>query len=87
MAALKKWNMFLFTKSNTRDTHTATKSSDICKEILNRFKPEKKQTYILMDQTGVWNELLIKVFLLAAVTAIKIMRQQMLTTASFLKCF
>ena len=28
-----------------------------------------------------------KVFLLAAVTAIKIMRQQMLMTASFLKCF
>ena len=41
-----------------------------------------------MDQTGVRNELLIKVFLLAAVTAIKIMRQQMLAmTASFLKCF
>ena len=34
-------------------------------------KKEKKQTYILMDQTGVRNELLIKVFLLTAVTAIK----------------
>ena len=47
-------------------------------------KEEKKQTCILMDQTGVRNELLIKVFLLTAVTAIKkIMRQQMLMTASF----
>ena len=34
-------------------------------------KKEKKQTCILMDQTGVRNELLIKVFLLTAVTAIK----------------
>ena len=63
--------MFLSTKSNTRDTYTATKRSDICKYLLNRSKREKKQTYILMDQKGVRNELLIKVFLLTAVTAIK----------------
>ena len=35
------------------------------------FWEEKKKTCILMDQTGVRNELLIKVFLLTAVTAIK----------------
>ena len=38
---------------------------------IEKKKKEKKQTYILMDQTGVRNELLIKVFLLTAVTAIK----------------